>query len=789
MLNLTFDIAVASSRRSTNWMNKKMTWQQLLDKIAHPKETPETYAEYMSMEKAKQDTIKDKGGFVGGKLREGKRRKGYVEYRQLLCLDMDFGKSDFWESFTLLYDYTCCIYSTHKHCKEKPRYRLIFPLSRKVSEEEYEAIARKLAEQLGINLFDDTTYEPTRLMYWPTKSKEAEYFYDSQEGSLVDVDKILGEYRNWKDCREWPRSSRVSKIQKHELKMLGDPTQKEGIVGDFCKAYTITEAIETFLADVYVPCEDLGPNRYTYTGGSTSGGAVVYGDKYLYSHHSTDPAGGNSHNSFDLVRIHLFGSKDEGVKESAKTLPSMKAMIEFVQKDSKVKQQSNKSVMAALGDEDAEAPIDITYYNAKGAKCLDPLKLAKYMREHCSYLVVRKRGFDSEFLYWYENGYYSLISPNEFKGKIKAFIPDELCKPHAWEEVYKHLMTDVAMTNFELLDDCSKYINLKNGLYNIETKQLEPHSKDVISTIQLNATYNPEAPEPLVWLKFIDVLTNGDQSLAAILQEWFGLTISNIPGYLPKKCLGLASPVGNTGKTQFNNMLAYMIGRENICASNIQQFEKNFGMGSLYGKKAVLIDDQTATSIEDSSNFKKLTGGGLIDCELKGRQAFPYIFRGTITFGCNDLPYFKGDKGTHLFDRFIIIPCDRVLAEEERVGNILEQMEQEVEGILLWALEGLHRLKENDYRFTKSEASTRALEEYRGMNDSLYSFISEHYIKTGDKKDRVLKTDLEKAYQDWCTNGDIEPIKKKNVAARALKHGIKLIKSNQYYYVGIKRKP
>ncbi len=789
MPNLIFDIAVAPSRRAIIWKNKTMTWEEIIKRFNTPKETPETYTEYMSMSKDKQDAIKDKGGFVGGKLREGKRRKGYVEYRELLCLDMDFGKSDFWDSFTLLYDYTCCIYSTHKHSKEKPRYRLVFPLSRPVNEEEYEAVARKLAEHLGIDLFDDTTYEATRLMYWPTKSKEAEYFSNHQEGALVDVDKTLGEYRNWKDCREWPRSSRVKKIEKHQIKMLGDPSDKEGIIGDFCKAYSITEAIDTFLPDTYILCDELGANRYTYAGGSTSGGAIVYEDKYLYSHHSTDPAGGGSHNSFDLVRLHLYGQQDEGVKEGAKVLPSMKAMIELAQNDKKVKAQSNLSVLEAFGEDIPEIIPDITYYNAKGAKCLDPLKLAKYMRKHCAYLVVRKRGYDSEFLYWYDNGYYSLISPNEFKGKIKSFIPDELCKPHAWEEVYKHLMTDAAVTNFEVLDDCKQYINLKNGLYNIETKQLEPHSKDIISTIQLNAVHNKEALVPKIWLKFIDTLTNGDKDLAAILQEWFGLTISNMPGYLTKKCLGLASPVGNTGKTQFNNMLSYMIGRENICASSIQQFEKNFGMGSLYGKKAVLIDDQTSTTIEDSSNFKKLTGGGLVDCELKGKQAFPYIFKGTITFGCNDLPYFKGDKGNHLFDRFIIIPCDRVLTEEERQSDILEHMKKETEGIVVWALEGLHRLIDNDFKFSRSGVSNKALEEYRGMNDSLYSFINESYIKTNDKKDRVLKTDLEKAYHDWCTAEDIEPIRKKNVAARALKHGIKLIKSNQYYYVGIRKKP
>ena len=132
---------------------------------------------------------------------------------------------------------------------------------------------------------------------------------------------------------------------------------------------------------------------------------------------------------------------------------------------------------------------------------------------------------------------------------------------------------------------------MKNGLYNVEPKTLEVHTPDVISTIQLNVHYNPDAPTPTKWLQFIQTLANGDKKLAAILQEWFGLTISNIPGYRVKKCLGLISPVGNTGKTQFNNMLAYIIGRENICTTSIQHFEKQFGLGSLYGAKAILIDE------------------------------------------------------------------------------------------------------------------------------------------------------------------------------------------------------
>ena len=510
------DISVARSRKSTQWKPKQVTWEELIAKLSKPIVTEETYTEYMKMPKNKQDAIKDRGGFVGGKLKDGSRRKGHVQHRQLLCLDMDYGTADFWEEFKLLFNYTCCIHTTHKHSIETPRYRLIFPLVRPVTEEEYEAVARKLAEEIGIDLFDDTTYEPTRLMYWPTVSKEGAFFCKHMSGESIDPDKLLATYENWKDCSQWPKSSRVKKLIKHDLKILGDPTQKEGIIGDFCKTYTISEAIDKFLSHVYEPCTELGPNRYTYIGGSTSGGAIVYNDAYLYSYHSTDPAQGGSHNSFDLVRIHLFGEMDEG--SVAKTPPSMKEMLAFASNDDKVKQE----LVEAFGDEQ-EGVESAIYYNAKGVKCLDIRLFAKFVREHSHYMIVRKQGQDSEFLYWYENGVYKWVGSNEFKGKIKQLLPDEFCTPRIWEEVYKHLLTDTTSIRFEDLDQNEDYINFKNGLYNINTKQLEPHRSDILSTIQLQIDYNPEAKEPRTWISFINSLSNEDPELVAILQEWVGL--------------------------------------------------------------------------------------------------------------------------------------------------------------------------------------------------------------------------------------------------------------------------
>lgn len=213
--------------------------------------------------------------------------------------------------------------------------------------------------------------------------------------------------------------------------------------------------------------------------------------------------------------------------------------------------------------------------------------------------------------------------------------------------------------------------------------------------------------------------------------------------------------------------------------------DKTFGLGSLYGSKAIIIDDQTDAVIEDITNFKQVTGSGPVNCEIKGKQAFTYDFRGTLTFACNDLPYFKGDKGDPVFKRFIIIPCRQVIPEEGRNKHIQEDFLKEIEGIVLWALEGLDRLLANDLTFTKSGACEQAIHEYRSKSDSLYWFIKEHYVVTTDHTDRVLKSKLDKEYEMWCHTNDITPIKKKNIADRSKKQGIYTKRSNGLYYTHI----
>jgi predicted P-loop ATPase len=330
-------ISVANSRTSRHWKNINVSWDEFLDKVKTTIRTAESIEEYRKLSKPKQDEVKDVGGFVGGNLREGKRKTGFIEYRSMLTLDMDYADAGVWEQITMFYDFTCCIYSTHKHTADKPRLRLIIPLSRNVTADEYTAVGRMVASDIGIEQFDDTTYEPTRLMYWPSTSSDGEFVFEKQVGILLDPDKVLSRYMDWRDSSKWPVSSRQTSIVKHSISKQADPLEKDGLIGVFCRSYSIGAAIDKFLSDVYKP--SLLEGRYDYIPADSTAGVLIYDDKFAFSHHATDPACSKLCNSFDLVRIHKFGELDGKADEDTapSKQPSFKAMQELCITDENVK--------------------------------------------------------------------------------------------------------------------------------------------------------------------------------------------------------------------------------------------------------------------------------------------------------------------------------------------------------------------------------------------------------------------------------------------------------------------
>jgi predicted P-loop ATPase len=324
-------IALCNRKTDRKYKNREMSWQELKERNAKPIRTSETIKEYPKLPRAQRDQLKDQGGFVGGWLKKGLRKNGHVISRTVGSLDADHIESgdDFLGKVKqALEGVSFFIYSTHSHTPENPRYRVVIRFLREVSEDEYPAVMRMVAKRVGMDFFDDCTYQANRMMYWASCPSDAEFVFEAQDGEALDLDRHLAMYHDWKDTSQWPTSSRESEVVSNPMKTLSDPLAKEGLVGAFCRAYhPIDDAIETFLSDVYEHSTDEG--RYNYIPADSASGLKINEGKFAYSFHASDPACQKMLNAFDLVRIHRFGEDDPK--------KSFNAMTDLASKDERVK--------------------------------------------------------------------------------------------------------------------------------------------------------------------------------------------------------------------------------------------------------------------------------------------------------------------------------------------------------------------------------------------------------------------------------------------------------------------
>ncbi|WP_077316384.1 virulence-associated E family protein [Listeria monocytogenes] len=559
-------IAYGNSRMDKKWKNTDISWEAFCSRVKTTQRTTETVEEYRKMRKGGQDSIKDVGGFVGGHLKDGRRKKGNVLSRSMLTLDMDYGTSTIWEEISTFFPYRCCIYSTHKHTPEHPRLRLIIPLFRDVGEEEYAAVSRMVAKEIGIDLFDDTTYEPERLMYWPSTSRNGIFVYEEKDGSILDPDEFLNKYDDWRDTSTWPVSSRQSEVLDRSLKEQADPLSKEGVIGTFCRTYSVSRAIDTFLKDIYEPSAMIG--RYDYIPADSSAGVILYDDKFAYSHHATDPASGRLLNAFDLVRIHRFGHLDDRATESTppSKLPSFINMCEFAIQDDEVKAQFTKERME-------QATIDFTEDNWQTALELDKQGKIKDTLDNIV-LIIRN---DSEL---------ESIAFNKHRDGIDA--RDGL----PWEQM-KGGWNDSDNAALKV------YLSNKYGIYS-PTK-----TKDAILAVAAERSYHPIK-------EYLDHLPewDGTDRVETLLIDYFNATDNSYTRAVTRKMMVAAvARIVHPG-TKFDSVL-------------ILNGPQGIGKSTFFAKLAGdwFSDSLTLTDMKDKAGPEKLQGYWILELgELAGMR-------------------------------------------------------------------------------------------------------------------------------------------------------------------------
>lgn len=219
-------------------------------------------------------------------------------------------------------------------------------------------------------------------------------------------------YCDWRNFAEWPKCP-TEDISHSPATKQEDPLEKKGIVGAFCRVYSIKEAMDKFIPDIYIPA---GENSYTYSKGSTTGGAIVYDNKYLYSHHATDPACDTLCNAFDLVRIHLFSKLDESAKEETPThkLPSFTKMKELAIADATVNMQMRTEKAAEVYEDFA----DVGTVAQSEDPSIKPTTAADNIKAVTAWMAMLKVDGNNAYVKSYENVLIALENDPQLKGRF-----------------------------------------------------------------------------------------------------------------------------------------------------------------------------------------------------------------------------------------------------------------------------------------------------------------------------------------------------------------------------------
>lgn len=403
-----------------------------------------------------------------------------------------------------------------------------------------------------------------------------------------------------------------------------------------------------------------------------------------------------------------------------------------------------------------EHPYFIKFHDKTDESYVSVPLLAKYVREHLCYILVRDNGKQSLMKYVYEDGCYRLYADNMLMGIIKKYIADydeELVRMNVVSETLQHITTDLNYVSQDKLNAEENLINFRNGLLRITADSLAliPHTPDILSTIQIPCNWlGQDIPTP-IFDSYMHTLTNGDKAIEQLLLEFIGVCISNIKGWRMKKALFLVGD-GDTGKSQLKNLVERLLGKGNFIGIDLKEIEARFGTGAIYGTRLAGSSDMSFLSVDELKTFKKITGGDSLYAEFKGQQAFEFTYNGLLWFCMNRLPKFGGDDGKWVYDRIMVVRCPNIIPKDKQDKMLIDKMYAERDGIVYKAVKALQKVIANGYQFSEPESVSLEREKYMSENNSVISFYEECMCRRSNSKINDLATTsrIYDVYRAWC---------------------------------------
>ena len=464
--------------------------------------------------------------------------------------------------------------------------------------------------------------------------------------------------------------------------------------------------------------------------------AIRLVEEYLYN---IDPATAGTIISYEL--------KD---KFKAFKTPDIKALV------SKQKQlyKNYQSGMKARQNKIENSDFQEWYVPTENGLKFLPGVLAEHMAdaEHVFYAA--------ETYYVYRNGVYVEMPELEAQKMIRdkmisseARMSQITDAEHQWRILVQKDLRELNANPF--------MINLKNGLYNVQEDTLVDHTPDYFSTVQLNASYNVKADCPR-FKQYLKEVLDSDQ--IPLIQEMLGYFL--VPVTRAQKCFVIVGE-GGAGKSQLLLVLnQVLLGSENVSNVSWQALNERFKTAELFGKLANIFADLPTKNIDDNGIFKALVGEDYLTVEKKNKNPFSFQSKARLLFSCNTIPRNLGDKSEGFYRRLILIRFDHAVPENIKDPNLLEKLRAEADGIFIFALEGLKRLINNNYKFSETERNKRELEQYREESDNVLSFVGE-CCELGADYD-YGSTELYNAYKGFCEDSGVKPYSQKNFVKQLL---------------------
>jgi putative DNA primase/helicase len=389
----------------------------------------------------------------------------------------------------------------------------------------------------------------------------------------------------------------------------------------------------------------------------------------------------------------------------------------------------------------------------EGKDDFSPVEIADKIRGE--YKII----YCAQNFYAYREGCYRCVEDNE----IRQWIIKVTGVAISFNEV-DEILKFIKVCGYKDIDNLNAtlLLNLQNGLFNLETYQLQPHSSDIYSTIQLGVKYDPSAKCDK-WIKALNEIFQDDQEKIQTLQEFFGLCFTRDTRY--EKAL-LCVGEGANGKGVLLNTFEQLIGKENCTSIPLEKFCDAHYTANMFGKLANISTETNAKSEVYDSIFKAIISGDPIQADLKFKNAFKFRPFCKLIFAMNNLPRVD-DKTNAYYRRLVIIRFNREFSETEQNKNLKNELLLELNGIFIWCLEGLKRLRERGY-FDITEKIQQEINEYRKDNNNVIVFVDEECSLSAEFS--TEKGNLYLAYVESCKRDNYRPLSKKKFGSELQKH-------------------